>query len=983
MISDPLWQNRYASSEKGEAPEPSHLIPPASVPGATYRLQFNSRFTFRDATALVPYLNRLGISHCYASPYLKARAGSTHGYDIVDHSTLNPEIGTLEEYDQFVEALHRHGMGQILDTVPNHVGIGGNDSAWWLDVLENGQASVYAAFFDIDWSPLKDELRGKVLVPFLGGSYGSILEKGELRLTFDAERGNFGITYYDHYFPIDPKSYPKILNYRLERLEEQLSSDDLRLVGLKSLISAFSHLPAHWETVPEKVEERSRDKEVHKRHLAALCRESDEISAFIGETVDHLNGRPGERSSFDPLHDLLQGQPYRLASWRVASDEINYRRFFDVNNLASLRQEVPEVFEATHRFILDLIAEGKIDGLRIDHPDGLYDPAGYYGRLQDAVRKSGLERPLYLVVEKILALHERLREDWPVHGTTGYEFANQVNGLFVDPAAERQMTSTYAQFNGPPEDFITLVERCKKLIMKDSLASELNVLANQLNRISESDRDTRDFSLNRLRNALFELVASFPVYRTYVTGQRITDEDRRYIEWAVTRARSRGTAADQGVYDFVRQILLLEAMGERQDESYREAVVRFAMKFQQYTAPIMAKGLEDTAFYMYNRLVSLNDVGGDPEKFGLSVPEFHRHNAERARLWPFSLLSTSTHDSKRSEDVRARINVLTEMPAEWRLHVLNWRRINRGKRRRTRDGYGPSGSDEYLLYQTLIGSWPLGELDESGYADYCARIEAYMVKAAKEAKMQMSWVTPNPEYEEALVQFCRDVLKRGEDNLFLAEFVPFQRRIAHCGLLNSLAQVLLKCMSPGVPDIYQGNELWTLSLVDPDNRRPVDYEVRQNALNELREHFDQGRRVTPDRVRALLDTFHDGKAKLFLTWMSLHLRRRYPDLSQGEYLPLPTGGSKGEHICAFARHSASINVVVAVPRWFHRLLENLEFPLGEGVWGDTWVEAPPAADRFRNVLTGTLMETKEFEGRRVLPAALLYADFPVALLASC
>ena len=980
-------------------PEPAPMPRPMPIPLATYRVQFNRDFTFAQAAEIVPYLHELGISHCYASPYLKARAGSMHGYDIVDHAALNPEIGTREDYERFVAALRERAMGQILDIVPNHMGIGSDDNAWWLDVLENGQASAYAEYFDIDWHPVKDELRGKVLLPFLGDHYGAVLEQGRLRLEFNLESGAFGVRYYEHYFPIAPHTYPRILGHRLERLELRLGAGDPRLLEFQSLMSAFLHLPLETETDPQKVEERRRDKEIHKRHLAELCASCPEIAQFIMENVAAFNGVPGEPASFDLLDRLLQEQAYRPAFWQAASDEINYRRFFDINSLAGLRQEVPEVFRVTHRLILELVTEGKVHGLRIDHPDGLYDPVQYYQRLQAHARAAvraypnggraeeaagNIAAPLYVVVEKILAGYEYLPEDWPVYGTTGYEFANLVNGLFVYAGSESYMDWLYERFIGHPLKFEDLLYERKRLVMRVALSSELTVLATLLNRISEADRHTRDYTLLGLRNALAEVVACFPVYRTYVTGQQVTEEDQRYIDWAIARAKDRSPAADISIFDFIRSLLLLERLQENSDEEYRRAVIEFAMKFQQYTAPVMAKGLEDTTFYIYNRLVSLNEVGGSPDRFGMSIAAFHRTNQERMRRWPHAMLSTSTHDSKRSEDVRARIDVLSEMPGEWRKRVFRWRRLNRAKKREINGAPAPSYNDEYLLYQTLIGAWPLEEMDETAFGVFRQRIEDYMLKAVKEAKVHTSWINPNREYEEAVRQFVQGVLSGRDRNLFLADFVPFQRRVARCGMFNSLSQTLLKCASPGVPDIYQGNELWVFSLVDPDNRRPVDYAHRRRMLQELMAFVSVPAAEQAARVRSLLDGMEDGRPKLYLTWKALMLRRAHPEVFQhGDYLPLTAIGPREDHLCAFARRHGAHTVVAVAPRWFHILMGDAEsLPLGRTVWSDTWIEAPPGPETpsYVNVLTGETVALHARDGQRGFLARDLLDKFPVALL---
>ncbi len=942
------------------------------VPRATYRLQLNEDFTFADAADLVPYLARLGVSDLYASPYMKARPGSTHGYDITDHNALNPEIGAEEDHERLVAALHGRGMGHLLDWVPNHMGVGA-DNGWWLEVLENGPASPYARFFDVDWYPAnRRQLHGKVLLPVLGDHYRAVLENGELELKFDEVEGSFSVFYYEHRFPLDPKTYPVLL----EGLEG-LPADE-RAVELESLAAAFGKLPGREVADEESVAERERDAAIHKARLARLGAESQEIKRAVAGRVDRIDGAPGDPESFETLHGLLEQQAHRLVYWRVASDEINYRRFFSVNDLAGIRVEDERVFEETHRFVLNLIEKGRVDGLRLDHPDGLYDPAGYFRRLQEAASEalgaSGEEQPLYVLVEKILAPHEALPEDWPVAGTTGYEFANLVNGLLVDPAGEAGMERAYRRFLGRSVDFEELLYGCKKDVMRGELASELNVLARRLLRISEYGRRAFDFTINVLRDALAEVVAHFPVYRTYITSGGLSEQDRRYVEWAVARARKQSTAADTAVFDFIRAVLLLEAEGP---EEYRALVAAFVMKFQQYTGPVMAKGMEDTALYVYNRLVSLNEVGGEPERFGVSVSAFHHLTAERAKRWPHAMLSTSTHDTKRSEDVRARINVLSEIPNEWRAQLVRWARINRSRRREVDGREAPSRNDEYLLYQTLLGAWPLEEPDEEGLAAFRERVLAYMEKALREGKVHTSWINVNEEYEAAVSSFVEALLSSTENNLFLEEFTPFARRIARLGALNSLSQTLIKLTAPGVPDVYQGNELWDFSLVDPDNRRPVDYALRRKLLAEVE---DAG----PDEARALLDGWRDGRPKLHLTRRALVLRAEKPALfERGEYVPLEVSGPLSGHLVAFARRLGDEVTITAAPRLYAALTADTGplMPDPER-WSGTRVDVSGLpAGPYHNALTGEAVAAGERDGGSLLPVEKLLGSFPVALLA--
>jgi (1->4)-alpha-D-glucan 1-alpha-D-glucosylmutase len=946
-----------------------------SIPLSTYRLQFNRSFTFSQAADLVPYLAELGITHCYASPYLRSRPGSMHGYDIIDHHHLDPEIGTKEEYERFVSALHQHGMGQILDVVPNHMGILSADNAWWLEVLENGEASTYADFFDIDWYPLKDELQGKVLVPVLGDQYGTVLDRGELKLIFDAEKGEFSIFYYQHRFPVNPREYPRILGYDPETLQQQLGAENENLLELQSLISAFNHLPGREESAPEKRAERLRDKEIHKRRLAALCARSPEIREFTERNIKKINGTPGDSGSFDTLHEVIKAQAYRLAYWRVAADDINYRRFFDVNDLAGLRQENETVFLQTHEFVLQLLREGKIDGLRVDHPDGLYDPRQYFERVQSVEGKGGA-RSYYLVAEKILTGNEQLPETWPIHGTTGYNFSNLVNGLFVDPDSERKLDRVYRAFIGRHANFKELVYECKKLVMDQLLNSELNVLANHLSRIALADRHTCDFTLKSLRDALIEIIACFPVYRTYVTEQAVSQRDRAYINDAVDCAKEKSSTAETSVYDFIREVLLT-SQGQGHPHFYQRSVVHFAMKFQQYTSALMAKGVEDTSFYRYNRLVSLNDVGGDPLQFGLRPEHFHREILQRSRSWPDEMSATSTHDSKRSEDVRARINVLSEIPTEWHRKVRTWREMNRDKKT-FHDAVGePTPNDEYLLYQTLVGAWPAGDQANNPPERFIGRIREYMLKAVREAKEKTSWGNQNKRYEDAVSKFVDGVL--GSQG-FRDDFIPFQRKISHFGMLNSLSQTLIKLSVPGVPDTYQGNESWEFNLVDPDNRRSVDYELRRQVLAEFAALCKNGCDEQSTYARELATKMDDGRIKAYLIWKTLNLRKQHPDLFElGEYVPLDTTGDYAKHLFAFARRHKEQTLIVLTPRLCVQLLRGEpRMPSGEEVWHDVQIKIPGNPAHFRNLFTG---ENFVAEGGKLL-AKHLFQNFPVALLLS-
>ncbi len=957
-----------------------------SIPTATYRVQFNRAFTFKRATQLVPYLHELGITDLYCSPYFTAVPGSMHGYDVVDPTSLNPELGSTEDYQELVGTLRRHAMGQLLDVVANHMGITRAINGWWRDVLENGPSSPYAAFFDIDWDPVKSELRDKVLLPILGDHYGVVLENQELQLAY--ERGRFTVRYYDHSLPVAPKSSMLILAHRLDALVSEAGATSPHVMELQSIITALRNLPSRQERRPELVEERYREKEIIRARLSALYEGSAVIRQHLDENVRLINGSVADPKSFDLLDQILNDQAYRLAYWRVAAEEINYRRFFDINELAAIRMENPLVFEETHALLFRLLREGAVTGLRIDHVDGLYDPADYLQKLQAWARAElpgavpGSDRPLYVVVEKILGVSEELPANWSVYGTTGYEFLALVNTLFVDPANARAFDSIYAHAVKDGESFDELSYQCKQLIMESSMASELNVLGHQLDRLSERDRRCRDFTLNSLTQAIREIIACFPVYRTYITAEEhgVLDRDRVFIWQAVALAKRRNPTVSRLVFDFVRDLLLRSGDSSELD---REERLRFVMKFQQTTSPVTAKGVEDTAFYRYHRFVSLNEVGSDPHLFGTAPALVHQQLKVRQERWPMALSTSSTHDTKRSEDVRARLNALSELPKQWKERVTRWRKLNRKWKTVVDEEPVPGPPEEYLLYQILVGVWPLASMSAEEYEQFVGRIQAYMIKAVKEAKQHTSWVSSNREYEEAVSRFVASILDRSEANPFVADFLPFHSRVGQYGLYNSLAQLVIKLAAPGVPDFYQGTELWDFSLVDPDNRRPVDFQARAAMLADLRKAAaDQDGR--PALVRALLDARADGRIKLFVTSEGLRFRRAHQELFRhGRYAPLEGTGERAAHVFAFARSHADRSVVAAVPRLLTQVIPDAQTPpLDEAVWGKTWIVLPHVGEgrRFRNVFSGATLSTVLTEGRPGLPVGQMFADLPVALL---
>jgi len=922
------------------------------VPRATYRLQFHKGFGFAAAAALAPYLARLGISHVYASPYLKARPGSPHGYDIVDHRQLNPELGGVPDFRAMTAAFRQHGLGQILDFVPNHMGVGGADNLWWQDVLEWGPESEYAGWFDIDWDPDPRFLRGKLLVPFLGDQYGAVLESGQLALRFDPDNGDFAVWAHDtHKLPICPLHYGRILGDTHPLLEQ--------------LGDAFAGLPNRAPRVAQSAQDL-------RAELAGLVRECDDVRRAVDDAVARLNGQAGRLETWRRLDHLIQDQHWRVAHFRVAADDINYRRFFDINELAGLRMELPELFDHAHQLVFELLGDGTLDGLRIDHVDGLLDPNGYLVRLRERA-----PRPFYLVVEKILARHENLRDDWPIEGTTGYEFVNLVLGLLIDPAGEPAFTQLYSEFTGSDVAFGALVRECKIRIMMNEMASELNVLARDAARVARQNPRTADFTRNILLRGLKEIIACFPVYRTYIDGTAATDADRRDLDWAVAQARRNETDVDPSVFDFLHHLLSADLVAAPRSGFSRQAVVRFAMRVQQYSGPVMAKGLEDTAFYRCNRFVAPNEVGGSPDQFGVSLTGFHKANAMRAARWPNAMLTTATHDTKRGEDVRARLAVLSEMPDDWKRQVNVWHRILRARVGDMEGTAPPDRNDEYLFYQLLVGAWPAeltctnDALDPDAVAAFRGRLEGAMVKSVREAKRHSTWTSPNAAYEEAVLGFVRVALDTSRTNAFLDGFLPFQERVARLGCRNSLVQTALKLTLPGMPDIYQGAELWDLSLVDPDNRRAVDYPTRDRLLTETMAGLARNRR---DAMRALLANWRDGRCKLAVTQTLLAERRRHEMLfAKGGYEPLVASGPRADQICAFARTHGTDRMLVVAAR----------FPLRQEIdpaWDGTSVAWPVGvnrAARWFDLLTGQVVTCRTGDA---LPAQELLGVLPVAVM---
>ena len=1006
----------------------------ARVPVSTYRLQFNRDWTFAQARALVDYLDALGVTDVYSSPVLKARPGSVHGYDVIDHARLNPEVGTEDEFTGFATELRRRGMGLVMDVVPNHMCVASPENRWWQDLLENGSSSPYARFFDVEWNPPNPKLQNRVLLPVLGDHYGHVLENQEIRVGYRA--GSFHASYYETQLPIAPRTSSIILSLALDELRAHLGDSHSDVLELESVITALKNLPSRTETEPARVRERRRETEVAKRRVARLVRESNEARKAVHDALARVNGVKRDPASFDLLEELLDSQAYRLSYWRVAAEEINYRRFFDINELAAVRVEERPVFTSVHEITFRLMKRGLVTGLRIDHVDGLLDPEKYLGDLQRecaailghgdgraatggatggatsaataaaaatsagatnsgaaaadegvAARASagaGHALPCYVVVEKILGHGEELRAEWPVHGTTGYDFAKLLGGVFVDTSRVAGVRDFYREFTGSAVNFADLLYESKKLILKAAMSSELHVLARRLDRIAARSRFSRDFTFNSLHDALAELIACFPVYRSYVRRRHtaVGALDRRLIQSAVRAARRRNPSLSRSLFDFVASVLLLEdpkGLPAKERNERRE----FVLRFQQLTSPVTAKGLEDTAFYRYYPLASLNEVGGEPDVLGVALHEFHRANERRLASWPHAMSATSTHDSKRSEDVRSRISVLSEVPGEWRAAVTRWREMNRGHKRIGDYTAIPDASEEYLLYQTLVGAWPLEGPNEADREEFVERIRQYMTKAIKEAKLNTSWINADEDYERAVGDFVAATLAAGGDNAFLADFAEFQRLTARCGMLNSLSQTLLKITAPGLPDFYQGTEVWNFGLVDPDNRRPVDYARLRALLESL---GDEGAADSAALAARLANKPEDGRLKLFVTSRALAFRRARRELfASGGYLPLAASGAQADSVVAFARKSGDAEAVVVAGRFFTRLGTGRAGPLwrgGEELWGDTilMLDGRLARARYRDAFTGAEFDAREAWGVTSVRLAEVLGRLPVALL---
>jgi len=914
---------------------------PAAIPVATYRVQLTANFDFDAAASIVPYLKALGITHLYASPFMKSRKGSTHGYDVVDHAQINPELGGDAGFERLSRALKQHDLGLILDFVPNHVGVHFADNPWWLDVLEWGPASPHAVSFDIDWDLLPYRARGGVLLPIIGSSYGQALEKGEIELRYDADEGSFSAWYFEHRLPIAPERYREILRSLVKEAGAEADTAGKRILDLASRAKGLRH--------PNR-----KEAPAFKAELKSIAGGAD----LIARGLDAYRAGPDRPAQVLALHHLLERQHYKLGHWRLASSDINYRRFFDVNTLAGLRVEDPGTFDAIHRLVKKLIAENGLQGLRLDHIDGLRDPAQYFQRLRRLIRQAqGKDaRPFYMVIEKILGEHEKLHAFSGVHGTTGYEWLNVITQVLIDGKGLEPLDEVWRQVSNMRPRLEPVLKDAKRRVLETLLTSEFTVLTRLLARIASGHYSTRDYSADSLRQALELYVLHFPVYRTYLTSADPSPHDRTLISEAIEKARADWFAADEGIFEFLRDALTMDLIKPGRPAHGAPRVRRFASKVQQFTGPMMAKSLEDTAFYRYHRLLALNEVGGDPSAKALSADAFHEAMKARANEWPHGMTATATHDTKRGEDARARLMALAELPGEWASAVARWKILNAPHLVIAGEMRAPSAAFEYMLYQALLGAWPSGQRDDA----FLERMQAYALKAAREGKQETSWLNPNPAYEAGLQTFIERILDHSASAEFLNSLETLAQRVSRLGALNSLSQITLKAMMPGVPDFYQGTEFWDLSLVDPDNRRPVDFAERAAVLASL---------AAPD-WECLAQNWSNGHLKLAWTRRLLKLRTELADVfAHGDYQPLEITGPHRDHVIAFARRHGRDAVITAVAKSFA--------PMSQG--GRIW----PRADAFDGALNlkGYSVEGIVSEaGAMQVQLSALFRHLPVAVL---
>jgi len=945
-------------------------MPPKRLPSATYRVQLNQDFRFVDACKILDYLHELGISDLYLSPILASRKGSGHGYDVTDPTRINADLGSEEEFADLQRELQNRGMGLLLDTVPNHMAASA-ENPWWMDVLENGAQSAFAAFFDIEWHPHSRSLDGKILLPVLGRPFGEALDSGEIKLIF--QDGRFFIQYFDSLFPLSPRSYFAILNHRAERLKEVLGEDAPAYHEYSGILASVQDLSQADRRSAETAADRRLRFEASRDRLRSLVNSAPEIANMIEGNVGEINGKEGDAASFGLLQRLLAEQNYKLAFWQNLNESINYRRFFTIADLVGVRVEDPFVFEATHGYILRLASKNPFTGLRVDHIDGLRDPLAYLNKLQE--RLASDENPAgassYVLVEKILSRAEDLPDDWPVSGTTGYDYLNEANGIFVEPEGARRIEEVYSDFIGRRQTFADVVYRKKKLVMNTLLGVEMRTLGRQLAELAAQDRYARELNREQLIDALIEVTACLSVYRTYIRNMDLPVHAIKYIEEALTAARIRAANLDSACFDFVREVLLiLNPPHVLADQ--REARMAFVIRWQQFTGPIFAKAVEDTALYLYHPLLSLNEVGGDPRPSEATSREgFYAFLEGSRRRWPGSLDASSTHDTKRSEGVRARLNALSEMPSEWQDHLERWARQNAQHKELVGGHAVPDSNEEYFLYQTLLGVWPL---EQESCATLQERIQSHLIKATREAMVNTRWTRPNQQHEDALLKFVGRILSSETNHEFLQGFRRFQKKVAYFGMINGLSQTLLKIASPGVPDFYQGSELWDLRLVDPDNRGPINFAKRAAALESIT-HAEAADSV--QALRDLTEHWHDGRIKLFLIGKALRFRRDHEALFRaGEFLSMQATGACSRNLVAFGRRQATSWALAAVPRWSSHLPAKGK---NEFEWGDTRLMLPTdSPSSWNNVLTQKRVTSRSENGKPCLMASELFEEFPVA-----
>jgi len=945
-------------------------MPMPRLPSSTYRIQLNQNFRFADTLKILNYLHELGVSDLYLSPVLASRKGSTHGYDLIDPSRINPDLGTEEEFTTLQTELQNRGMGLLLDIVPNHMAANA-ENPWWMDVLENGAQSAFAAFFDIEWHPHARSLEGRILLPVLGRPFGEALDSGEIHLIYGD--GRFFIQYFESLFPVSPRSYHSILNLHAGRLKDSLGEDTPSYHEYSGILSSALDLARADRRVAIAAPEQRLRFESTRDRLRALINTSPEIAKLVEENVAEINGKEGDPASFGLLQRLLAEQNYKLAFWQNLNESINYRRFFTIADLVGVRVEDPLVFEASHGYILRLVSRNPDVGLRIDHIDGLRDPLAYLNRLQErlAADENHAGKESYLLVEKILARGEELPSDWPVSGTTGYDYVNAANGIFVDPEGARCVEEIYSEFIGRRQDFSDVLYQKKKLVMNTLLGVEMRTLGRQLAELAAQDRYARELNRGQLIDALIEVTACLPIYRTYIRNMDIPPVAAKYIEEALAAARIRAPHLNPAAFDFVREVLLLQNPPHVLADQ-RESRLVFVMRWQQFTGPIVAKGFEDTALYVFHPLLSLNEVGGNPRPSQAeSLEAFYRFLEQRRHSWPGTLDATSTHDTKRSEDVRARINVLSEIPEEWKKHLQLWADLNKRYKEQIDGQAAPDRNEEYFLYQTLIGVWPL---DPEKCKNLLERIQAHLVKATREAMVHTRWTRPNQVHEEALQNFAARILSP-ENREFLTDFRQFHKKVAYYGMINGLSQVLLKIASPGVADFYQGSELWDLRLVDPDNRGVVDFEKRITALRDIPE----ANANDPRQVEEIIKNWHDGRIKLYLIRKALRFRHDCADLFHaGEFVPVQSAGCKARNVIAFLRRTTNLTTLMVVPRWLAKFPGELAQPHD---WCDTRVLLPTGSSKtWTSIFSGLQTNADSRDGESTLMLNDLLKDFPVALL---